>query len=55
MGTKPDKELEILRKAFASIPQMLEEMELEDSEANRRAVRILSYNEIEISAESIER
>ncbi|MBQ3584714.1 MAG: hypothetical protein IJA27_08370 [Lachnospiraceae bacterium] len=54
LGTKPDKELgDSLRKAFASIPQMLEEMELEDSEANRRAVRILSYNEIEISAESI--
>lgn len=53
--TKPDKELgDSIKKAFAGIPDMLGDMGLEDNEANNRAVRILSYNEMEINKENIE-
>jgi len=42
-------------KAFAgSVDSLLDSNGLEITEANRRAVRILGYNEMEISAESIE-
>ncbi len=42
-----------MKKAFESIPSLLESMGLEDTEANERAVRILGYNRMEITEESI--
>lgn len=47
LGTKPDRELgDSLKKAFTGIDKMLEDLELEDSTDNQRAIRILAYNEM---------
>lgn len=43
-----------IQKAFEGIPAMLEDMGIERTEANERAVRILAYNGMEITEESIE-
>ncbi len=43
-----------IKKAFRNIDEILEDMNLELSEENRRAVRILSYNKMELSYENIE-
>ncbi|MCH5249787.1 MAG: hypothetical protein J1E98_07635 [Lachnospiraceae bacterium] len=43
-----------IRKAFRNVDAILEDMGLETSEENRRAVRILSYNKMELSDESIQ-
>lgn len=43
-----------IQKAFEGVPAMLEEMGLEDTEANERAVRILGYNNLEITEENID-
>lgn len=43
-----------IQKAFRNVDQLLEGMNLETTEANRRAVRILGYNEIEVTQENIE-
>lgn len=44
-----------IRKAFGnSTDSILEELGLEINEANRRAVRILGYNQMEINKESVE-
>lgn len=43
-----------IKKAFEGIPDMLESMGLEDTEANERAVRILGYNRMEITEENIQ-
>lgn len=40
-------------KAFESTENILKELGLENSEANQRAVRILGYNQLEISPESV--
>ncbi len=40
-------------KAFKNVDTLLEGLELETTEANRRAVRILGYNEQEITVESV--
>lgn len=42
-----------IKKAFEGIPALLGSMGLEDTEANERAVRILGYNRMEITEESI--
>ena len=42
-----------IRKAFQNVEDILEDMELEASEENRRAVRILGYNNMELSYENI--
>lgn len=53
--TKPDREYgDNIRKAFRNIDVLLEEIGLENTEANNRAVRILSYNQMEISVENVE-
>lgn len=55
VGTQVRQDLgDSIRKAFAGIPQMLESMGLEDTEANERAVRILGYNQMEITSETIQ-
>lgn len=43
-----------IRKAFRNVDAILQDMNLESSEENRRAVRILGYNEIEITQENID-
>lgn len=54
LGTEVRKDLgDSVKKAFAGIDDMLKDMGLELTEANRRAIRILGYNSIEITKESI--
>lgn len=55
LGTKPDKALgDSINKAFEGIDGILDEMGLETDELNSRAVRILAYNQIEITEENIQ-
>lgn len=42
-----------IKKAFANMSSLLEEMGIEDTEYNQRAIRILGYNRMEITPESI--
>lgn len=42
-----------IQKAFRNVDDILTDLGLETSEANRRAVRILGYNQISITAESV--
>ena len=52
--TAPRKDLgDKISKAFRNVDDILEDMGLETSESNRRAVRILGYNSMEISEENI--
>ncbi len=53
--TAPSKEMgDSIRKAFRNVDDILEDMKLETTDENRRAVRILSYNRMELSAENIQ-
>lgn len=55
VGTQVRHDLgDSIRKAFEGIPQMLQEMGLEDTMANERAVRILGYNSMEVTPETIQ-
>lgn len=55
LGTQVRRDLgDNITKAFAGTDGLLEELSLEVTETNRRAVRILGYNSMEISAENIE-
>lgn len=52
--TEPRKDLgDSIQKAFANVDDILADLGLEQSEANRRAVRILAYNSLEIHQESV--
>lgn len=52
--TAPRKDLgDKISKAFRNVDDILEDMGLETSGANRRAVRILGYNSMEINEENI--
>lgn len=52
--TAPRKDLgDKISKAFRNVDDILEDMKLETSEANRRAVRILGYNSMEITEDNI--
>mgnify|MGYP001264845270 CR=1 FL=1 len=52
--TEPRKDLgDSIKKAFQSIDTILADMELETTNENRRAVKILGYNSMEITKESI--
>ena len=42
-----------IKKAFANVTDILAEMGMEDNTANERAVRILGYNNMEITEESV--
>lgn len=44
-----------IRKAFRNVDDILTDMNKEPSEENRRAVRMLGYNQLEISEENLER
>lgn len=55
VGTQVRQDLgDSIKKAFAGIPELLQDMGLEHTEANERAVRILGYNRMEITAENIQ-
>lgn len=52
--TSPRKDLgDSITKAFRNVDQIIEDMELPVTEANRRAVKILGYNSMEITEENI--
>lgn len=52
--TAPRKDLgDKISKAFRNVDDILNDLKLETSEANRRAVRILGYNSMEITEENI--
>lgn len=54
--TAPRKDLgDNILKAFKNIDTILEELSVEATELNRRAVKILGYNEMEITKESIKK
>ncbi len=54
--TQPRSDLgDSIRKAFRNVDDILRDMELETSEENRRAVRILGYNRMEVTKEQIDR
>lgn len=54
LQTAPRKDLgDSIQKAFRNVDDILEDLDMETSEANRRAVRILAYNEMAINSESI--
>lgn len=54
MMTEPRKDMgDSIQKAFRNVDDILESMNLEASEMNRRAVRILGYNSLEITQESV--
>lgn len=56
MMTKPRSDLgDSLKKAFRNVDDILQDLGLEPTSANQRAVRILAYNEMEINGESISR
>lgn len=53
--TRPEREYgDSISKAFRNIDALLEDIGLEDTAENNRAVRILAYNEMEITAENVE-
>ena len=52
--TSPRSELgDSIRKAFQNTDELLMNMNMECNETNRRAVRILSYNDIEVNEENL--
>ena len=54
MWTAPRQDMgDSIQKAFGNISEILKDLELEDSQSNQRAVRILAYNETEITVENI--
>lgn len=54
--TAPRKDLgDSIRKAFSNVDAILEDLGLEITEANRRAVRILGYNRMNIDAANVKR
>ncbi len=54
MWTAPRADMgDSIRKAFGNIDAILEDLNLEKTELNQRAVRILAYNETEITVENI--
>ncbi len=54
VGTQVRRDLgDSINKAFSNIDELLSECDVELNEENRRAVRILGYNSLEITKESI--
>lgn len=53
--TAPRSDLgDSIQKAFANVDDILDDLGIEKTEANQRAVRILAYNSLEINEESIQ-
>lgn len=56
MMTKPRADLgDSMKKAFRNVDDILQDLQLEPTSANRRAVRILAYNEMELNPDNISR
>lgn len=54
MMTTPRKDMgDSIQKAFGNVNDILKGLNMEANEANRRAVRILAYNQIEITEEHV--
>ena len=54
MMTKPRADMgDTIQKAFANVNDILRDLGLEESEENQRAVRILAYNNLEITEQSV--
>lgn len=54
MWTAPRQDMgDSIQKAFQNVDEILEDLGLEVTSANQRAVRILGYNQIEITSENI--
>lgn len=54
MWTAPRSDMgDSIQKAFGNISEILKDLNLEDSQMNQRAVRILAYNQTEINPENI--
>ena len=54
LWTAPRKDMgDSIQKAFANVDDILVDLELEKTEFNQRAVRILAYNQTEITVENI--
>lgn len=52
--TMPRKDMgDSIEKAFQNVGDILEDLQLENTEANSRAVKILGYNAMEITVESV--
>lgn len=55
VGTEVRRDLgDSIQKAFQNVPDLLREMGLEVTKANERAVRILGYNQMEITEENVD-
>ncbi len=55
LRTLPNEEMgDSIQKAFRNVDDILKDMGLEASEENRRAVRIMGYNQMELTREGIE-
>lgn len=54
LGTKPDKTLgDSLNKAFKGIDQIIENLGLKNTAENQRVIRILAYNQMELTNENV--
>lgn len=54
LQTEPRSDLgDSIQKAFQNVDDILKDLDLETSEANRRAVRILAYNQMAVNHESV--
>jgi hypothetical protein len=55
LGTSPRRDLgDNIRKAFANVDSILQDMNLPLTEENRRGVRIMGYNQMEITQATLE-
>lgn len=53
--TRPRSDMgDTIQKAFQNVTQLLDELNLPDTQENQRAVRILGYNQMELTPEHIE-
>lgn len=54
LGTKPNSQLgDSIKKAFNNVESLLSELDILPTGANKEAVKILSYNEIDLSQENV--
>lgn len=54
VGTQVRTDLgDSIQKAFQNVPELLDEIGMEDTQTNQRAVRILGYNNMEITEQNV--
>lgn len=55
LWTAPRKDMgDSIQKAFANVDDILQDLEMEPTKSNQRAIRILAYNGMELSEENIQ-